>query len=77
MSNTWLNDSAPKQLFMQKDLQVSRNTATKYLDDIVKIGLLEKVKKGKENYYVNVNLMSLFVSQGEYNNVVDTIVTTI
>lgn len=63
--------------FMQKDLQVSRNTATKYLDDIVKMGLLEKVKKGKENYYVNVNLMSLFVSQGEYNNVVDTIVTTI
>ncbi len=62
---------------MQKDLQVSRNTATKYLDDIVKMGLLEKVKKGKENYYVNVNLMSLFVSQGEYNNVVDTIVTTI
>ena len=47
------------------------------LDDIVKMGLLEKVKKGKENYYVNVNLMSLFVSQGEYNNVVDTIVTTI
>jgi hypothetical protein len=22
MSNTWLNDSAPKQLFMQKDLQL-------------------------------------------------------
>jgi Fic family protein len=62
--------------FMQRDLLVSRNTAAKYLDDIVNMGLLVKTKKGKENYYVNKNLMNLFVSKGEYHNNTDTIVTT-
>lgn len=63
--------------FMQNDLLVSRNTATKYLEDIVNMGLLVKVKKGKENYYVNMNLMNLFVSKGEYHKNTDVIVTTI
>ncbi len=62
--------------FMQKDLLVSRNTATRYLEDIVNMGLLVKVKKGKENYYVNMNLMNLFVSKGEYHQNIDAIVTT-
>lgn len=63
--------------FMQSDMMVSRPTATKYLDDIVSMGLLIKTKKGKENYYVNLALMDLFVSRGEYHNdsVTDTIVT--
>ncbi len=62
--------------FMQRDLLVSRNTATKYLEDIVNMGLLVKVKRGKENYYVNIALANLFVSKGEYHNETDTIVTS-
>lgn len=60
---------------MQKDLLVSRNTASKYLEDIVNMGLLTKVKKGKENYYVNMKLMELFVSRGEFHRDADTIIT--
>ena len=58
--------------FMQSDMMVSRPTATKYLDDIVGMGLLLKTKRGKENYYVNLALMDLFVSRGEYHNDSDT-----
>lgn len=49
--------------FMEKDMMVQRKTAAKYLDKIVKAGLLEKVKLGRSNYYINKELMSLFISQ--------------
>lgn len=39
--------------FMQKDLQVSRLTATKYLDVLADTGFLEKRKIGRSNYYIN------------------------
>ena len=42
---------------------VQRKTATKYLDKIVEAGLLQKVKLGKSNYYINKELVELFVSQ--------------
>lgn len=51
--------------FMEKDMMVQRKTAAKYLDKIVSLGLLEKVKMGRSNYYINTALMSLFMSQGE------------
>ena len=35
------------------NMQVSRQTASKYLDRIVALGLLKKEKMGKENYYIN------------------------
>ena len=49
--------------FMEKDMMVQRTTAAKYLDKIVQAGLLEKVKLGRSNYYINKDLMSLFISQ--------------
>lgn len=49
--------------FMEKDMMVQRKTAAKYLDKIVGAGLLEKVKLGRSNYYINKELMSLFISQ--------------
>ena len=49
--------------FMEKDMMVQRKTAAKYLDKIVQTGLLEKVKLGRSNYYINKELMSLFISQ--------------
>ncbi|MCR4582981.1 MAG: DNA-binding protein [Prevotella sp.] len=51
--------------YMQHDMMVQRKTASKYLDMIVEAGLLEKVKKGRENYYINVKLSNLFVNYGE------------
>lgn len=48
------------------NMQISRQTASKYLDRIVALGLLEKEKMGKENYYINTRLMDLFMEFGKY-----------
>ena len=45
--------------FVTKDIGISRQTAAKYLDELVVIGLLEKHKIGKENYYVHPTLFHL------------------
>ena len=47
--------------YFQRDMSISRQTASKYLDKIVSTGLLEKIKLGRENYYVNKGLMALFL----------------
>lgn len=48
------------------NLQVTRQTASKYLERIVDLGLLKKEKLGKENYYINSRLMKLFVEFGRF-----------
>ena len=48
------------------NMQVSRQTASKYLERIVALGLLKKEKMGKENYYINTQLMNLFIEFGKY-----------
>lgn len=48
--------------FMERDLMVQRKTAAKYLDRIVEEGLVEKVRMGRENYFINSPLISLFVN---------------
>lgn len=45
--------------FVMKELQVTRVTAMKYLEELVRIGLLSKRKKWKENYYMNDALFDL------------------
>ena len=50
------------------NMQVSRQTASKYLDRIVALGLLKKEKMGKENYYINTRLMNLFIEFGQYKS---------
>lgn len=50
--------------FVMQELQVTRITATKYLDELVRIGLLSKHKKGKENYYMNKALFDLLLNAG-------------
>ena len=42
---------------IEEGLHVSRQTAAKYLDELDSIKLLHKVKLGKENYYINYDLM--------------------
>ncbi|MDR0437387.1 MAG: Fic family protein [Bacteroidales bacterium] len=44
--------------FVMKDLSVSRVTATRYLDELTKIGILHKEKIWKEYYYVNKDLFT-------------------
>lgn len=47
---------------MQNDLQVSRLTATKYLDALTETGFLEKQKVGRTNYYINHALTRILVA---------------
>jgi Fic family protein len=48
-----------KVFFLERDINVSRATATRYLDALAKHGILEKHKLGRENYYLNKELVSL------------------
>lgn len=45
--------------FVVEDMHIHRNTAMNYLNKLSDIGLLEKVKIGKENYYINIALYRL------------------
>ncbi|MFZ1699747.1 MAG: Fic family protein [Pyrinomonadaceae bacterium] len=45
--------------FVMTDLAVSRPTATRYLEELVSIGMLYKHKLGKDNYYINKDLFDL------------------
>ena len=48
-----------KVYFLERDMKVSRATATRYLDALAKHGILEKHKLGRENYYLNKELVDL------------------
>lgn len=45
--------------FVEKDLGVSRITATKYLELLVAEGILRKEKRGKTNFFINEQLFQL------------------
>lgn len=45
--------------FIERDLDVSRSTAIRYLDELVKFGFLEKQKWGRESFYVNKALFEI------------------
>ena len=47
--------------FVQRDLQVSRITATKYLDALSEDGFVKKQKMGRGNYYVNIALNAILM----------------
>lgn len=47
--------------FVVKDLEVSRQTAAKYLDLLAEKGFIEKHRAGRSNYYVNTALVRLFL----------------
>jgi Fic family protein len=48
--------------WLEKDLGVTRLTARKYLETLVEEGMLEKIKAGRSNYYINQLLLELLVS---------------
>ncbi len=49
--------------FVMNDLDVTRITATKYLEQLVEQGFLHKEKIGRSNYYINQPLFALFSTQ--------------
>ena len=49
--------------FLQRDLKVSRMTATRYLDALSDTGFLIKRKIGRGNFYVNVALNQILLNQ--------------
>ncbi|MCK5522425.1 MAG: Fic family protein [Thiomargarita sp.] len=51
-----------KIAFIEEDLNISRKTATKYLDILVEHGFLQKEKVWKTSYYINQPLLNLIVS---------------
>lgn len=50
---------------LESNMQVSRQTAAKYLDRLASLGLLQKERMGKENYYINTKLMEIFLTFSE------------
>lgn len=48
--------------FLCADLSIERKTAGKYLDNLVKIGILKKYKLGTNNFYLNEALCELLAS---------------
>ncbi|HRD52084.1 MAG TPA: Fic family protein, partial [Flavobacteriales bacterium] len=57
--NTLFRHPYTKIAFIERDLHVSRLTATKYLNKLVALGLLTKVKVGRTNFYLNEPLFVL------------------
>jgi len=45
--------------FVMNDLDVGRLTATKYLDELVQLSIVEKIKVGRDNYYINKDLFDM------------------
>ena len=48
--------------FVQRDLKVSRLTATKYMDGLAEAGFVQKQKVGRSNYYINLALNQILMS---------------
>lgn len=47
--------------FLQHDLGITRQTASKYLDQLAEAGFVEKRQQGRSNYYINAPLVELFL----------------
>ena len=54
--------------FVERDLKVSRLTATKYLNALTKDGFLEKRKIGRSNYYINLALNAILTRENLREN---------
>lgn len=57
--NTIFSHPYTKSAFIEKELGNSRVTAIRYLDELTNIGLMRKLKAGREVYYVNTQLFEV------------------
>lgn len=55
--------------FVMQDLHVSRVTAAKYLNLMVSNNMLNRIKMGKSNFYLNPELTRLFINHSDNKNV--------
>lgn len=49
--------------FVMSDLNVSRLTATRYLNELTSTGFVEKRKVGRSNYYINIALNAILTGE--------------
>ena len=61
--NNLFNHPYTKIEFLQRDLKVSRLTATKYIEALAEAGFVKKFKVGRSNYYVNVALNDILLGK--------------
>lgn len=52
--------------FVADELQVSRPTATSYLNQLTGIGVISKTKMGRDNFYINERLFNLLMNAFHY-----------
>ena len=48
--------------FVCQDLGVTRPTAVSYLNQLVDAGILSKMKMGRDNFYLNIQLFELLMN---------------
>jgi Fic family protein len=51
--------------FLQADLGVTRQTASRHLDQLAEAGFVEKHRHGRNNYYINTPLIALLMRVSE------------
>lgn len=61
--NNLFNHPYTKIEFVQRDLKVSRVTATKYIEALAEAGFVNKHRVGRSNYYVNVALNDILLGK--------------
>lgn len=64
--NIIFNHPYTKIIMVERELKTSRVTATRYLNELARIGLMQKMKMGREIYYVNSELFKLL---GQANDI--------
>ena len=73
--NNLFNHPYTKIEFLENDLNVNRQTAGKYLNQLAAKGFVNKIKIGKCNFYINEPLYKLFLSGVPKGEPLDNIVT--
>lgn len=61
--NTLFRHPYTKIKQVERDLHVSRLTASKYLETLSEMGILTKIKVGRSNYYINDELYRLLMNR--------------
>lgn len=74
MLNNIFNHPYTQIDFLVNDLGVNRKTASDYLNKMVDNNLLRKVKISRTNYYLNIDLIDLFLTNSMSNNSDDNII---
>ncbi len=67
LMNNLFHHPYTKVSFLENDLKISRATAARYLDRLAEDNVLKKQKLGRENYYVNDELIELLFHMPEIN----------